>query len=562
MELFAVVIVVFVISSIYSFFASRKAVKQRRIDLEKTFGQAPSYRTDLTSVDAYWAQFMAEHKDLQPVDDITWNDLDMDEVFHRINVCQTSVGEENLYKTLRLAKGVPEEYESWLAALRSNKEDRLNCQTYLTQLGRADHNGLAAFLSGANRVNTLSAWLLTILGFLPVAGLVSMLFIGFTGLLIALAAAIFNLVYAVYFKQKVSASLSGMRYLSRMLWCTGKLSQIKIKGLEGVLDPIKELHKVFRPIKSKVSALTAENMNYSNADMMGEFVQMFLLSDPRAYAKSANLILKNKEKAWELYEMVGLLDTLITVVSFRKSLGAVCKPTYHDDMSVEMERMGHPLLIRPIENTCELKRDTLITGSNASGKSTFIKAVAVNALLAQAINTCAAKTFKMPHALVISSMALKDSIVKGDSYFVAEIKSLRRIMEQSKTRPCLCFVDEILRGTNTIERIAASAAVLYSLSQANCLCLVASHDIELTRILENEFDNYHFSETVSDAGVTFDYLLKPGPSKTRNAIVLLSTMGFDERIIQQAHSLVKTFEDTNAWPTFTKGEPLNAPSQS
>jgi len=561
MELIAILVVFFVGSFVYSIFSSRKAVKTRRKYLENSFGQPPSARekADMTSVDSAWVQYQADHPDTQAIDDITWNDLDMDAVFNRINICQTSVGEEQLYKTLRLANGVDAAFESHVKALYRDKEGRLNCQSYLSQLGKAPHSGLAAFLAGANKVHTLDYRLLTFLGVLPFLLLLSSFFIGFLGLLLAIPAAIFNVCYTAYFKTKVPASLSGMHYLSTMLWCAGKLCDVKVEGLSDLLAEIREAYQVFKSVKSKLSSVTAESMSYSNADALGEFGKLFLMTDVKSYAKSAHLIFKNKEKAWALYEKLGMLDMLISVASFRKSLGAVCAPTYHDAMRIEMERMGHPLLIRPVENSCEIKRDTLVTGSNASGKSTFIKAVAVNALLAQAINTCAAKAFTLPRALVISSMALRDSIVKGDSYFVAEIKSLRRIAETAQKRPCLCFVDEILRGTNTIERIAASAAVLYSLSRENCLCLVASHDIELTRILENEFDNCHFSETVSDEGVTFDYVLKPGPSNTRNAILLLSTMGFDKMIIDQAHSLVKTFEDTNAWPTFTNGEDSHAP---
>lgn len=560
MEFLVILAVFFVGSFIYSIVSSKKAVKERRKYLENSFGQPPAAqeRADMTSVDSAWVQYLADHPDTEAIDDITWNDLDMDEVFHRINICQTSVGEEQLYKALRMANGVDAQFEGRVKAIYRDKEGRVNCQSLLSQLGKAPHSGLAAFLAGANKVHTLDYRLLMLLGYLPFLLLLSSVFIGFTGLVLAIPSAIFNVCYTAYFKTKVPASLSGMRYLSTVLWCAGKLSNVQVEGLSGLLEEIRGAYQVFKSVKSKLSSVTEESMNFSNADALGEFGKLFLMTDVKSYAKSARLIFKNKEKAWVLYEKLGMLDMLISVASFRKSLGAVCVPTYHEEMRIEMERMGHPLIIRPVENSYELKRDTIVTGSNASGKSTFIKAVAVNALLAQAINTCAAKEFKIPRALVISSMALRDSIVKGDSYFVAEIKSLRRIMEMAKKRPCLCFVDEILRGTNTIERIAASAAVLYSLSRENCLCLVASHDIELTRILKNEFDNCHFSETVSDEGVTFDYILKPGPSKTRNAILLLSTMGFDEKVIDEAHGLVKTFEETNAWPAFTNGGDAHA----
>ncbi len=108
-----------------------------------------------------------------------------------------------------------------------------------------------------------------------------------------------------------------------------------------------------------------------------------------------------------------------------------------------------------------MERNTLVTGSNASGKSTFLKALAVNAILAQTIGVCFAQEFRFGRARVMSSMAVRDSVRGGESYFVAEIRSLKRILDAAEGKtPVLAFVDEILRGTNTIERIAASAAVL------------------------------------------------------------------------------------------------------
>jgi DNA mismatch repair ATPase MutS len=116
-----------------------------------------------------------------------------------------------------------------------------------------------------------------------------------------------------------------------------------------------------------------------------------------------------------------------------------------------------------------------------------------------------------------------------------------------QSRPCTCYIDEILRGTNTIERIAASAAVLKYIHMQNSLIIAASHDIELTSILAGDYDNYHFSEQITQEGVQFDYKLKEGPSKTRNAIKLLSSLGFDQAITDHAYELAKGYETNKTW---------------
>jgi DNA mismatch repair ATPase MutS len=143
-------------------------------------------------------------------------------------------------------------------------------------------------------------------------------------------------------------------------------------------------------------------------------------------------------------------------------------------------------------------------------------------------------------------MALRDSIEKKESYFVTEIKSLRRILKKTEESFCYCFIDEILRGTNTIERIAASSSVLESLGKTGSCIYVASHDIELTELLR-DYTNVHFRETYEGDDIIFDYKLLEGPSDSTNAILLLKVMGFGDDIIEQAQRRVENFLETRSW---------------
>ena len=145
-------------------------------------------------------------------------------------------------------------------------------------------------------------------------------------------------------------------------------------------------------------------------------------------------------------------------------------------------------------------------------------------------------------------MALKDDILNSESYFMVEIRSLKRIVDNvNNEKPTLCFVDEILRGTNTIERIASSCEVLGYLSLGNCLCFAATHDIELTYLLEGKFDNYHFEENITDKDIEFDYKLHRGKAQSRNAIKLLSFMGYDADIVGKASNRAADFVNTGKW---------------
>ena len=191
----------------------------------------------------------------------------------------------------------------------------------------------------------------------------------------------------------------------------------------------------------------------------------------------------------------------------------------------------------------------LITGSNASGKSTFLKTVAINCILAQTIHTCMADCFKASMFRVCSSMALRDDIEGGESYYIVEIKALKRIMDELRTEgaPVLCLVDEVLRGTNTVERIAASVQILRSLGIHKCLCFAATHDIELTQLLKGEYSNYHFEEKIEDNDISFSYKIISGRAKTRNAIKLLGIMGYSEEIVSKAEKMTEDFLKTGNW---------------
>jgi len=249
-----------------------------------------------------------------------------------------------------------------------------------------------------------------------------------------------------------------------------------------------------------------------------------------------------------MYETLGRLEASIAVASYRKSVNYWEIPQFVDHPSIDVENLYHPLIEEPVANTVMFGRSVMITGSNASGKSTFVKALAINGILSQSIHTVLATKFAAPLSYYISSMAISDNVMTAESYYIAEIRSLKRMIDTINQYPfCICFIDEILKGTNTIERIAASASILNYLSELNCLCLVASHDIELTQMLHNGYDNYYFCETINTDKIYFDYKIHKGVSTTRNAIKLLEIMGYDKHIVTHANHLASHFSNDHKW---------------
>ena len=141
-----------------------------------------------------------------------------------------------------------------------------------------------------------------------------------------------------------------------------------------------------------------------------------------------------------------------------------------------------------MKNSINADKSVLLTGSNASGKSTFIKSIAINSIFAQTIHTVLADSYTSSFYYIYSSMALRDDLQNNESYYIVEIKSLQRILEKAAQSdvPVLCFIDEVLRGTNTLERIASSSEIVgVLLARKGAMCFAATHDVELTNMLKN-----------------------------------------------------------------------------
>jgi DNA mismatch repair ATPase MutS len=288
-------------------------------------------------------------------------------------------------------------------------------------------------------------------------------------------------------------------------------------------------------------------------DVVIEYIKIVLLKELIDYEYLCNAVAKHQNELIQAYDAVGILDSLICIASFRESIPSYCEPDLiiHSSYSakhLEFDEIYHPLIGNPIANSLAIDRSVLVTGSNASGKSTFLKTVAINAILAQAFHTCLARKYSSTMFAVFTSMALRDSMKNGESYFIAEIKSIKRIMDYiNSDTPCLCLIDEVLRGTNTIERIAASSQVLLELAGQNCICIAATHDIELTFILEGSYRNVHFQETITDNGILFDYKLRDGRASSRNAIKLLQLMGYSAAIVAEAEKRADGFVNRGSW---------------
>ena len=194
----------------------------------------------------------------------------------------------------------------------------------------------------------------------------------------------------------------------------------------------------------------------------------------------------------------------------------------------------HPLITpeKVVANSAEINdKVTVITGSNMSGKTTFLRTIAINMVLGFAGANVCAKSFSASYMRIFTSMRVSDDAVNGISTFFAEILRIKEMAEYIKKEqelPAACFIDEIFKGTNSADRIVGAENALTKLSEGNALTMVSTHDFELCDLKDAEghnVTNHHFEEYYEGDEIRFDYKIKDGRCTTRNAMALLRMAG-------------------------------------
>jgi len=484
------------------------------------------------------------------IDDITWGDLDMDRIFKRLNYTQSTAGEDFLYSMLRLPLFDQEqlaEREKLITLFQEDESLRVSLQYNLYQLGFSKEAGLAEWLHGSPLEMKISILPYLALAFLFLASPLFFLINPGFGIFMVLILMITNMTVHTRTTQKnLYIYLEPVKYLIRIISAAGKISKIKHESLNAYMEKLSELYR-------KLNTFSMQNFMYMQAPMQDPFTELLktmFLAEIIFFKSAMKELLKNQSKLRELYNILGMLDSCLSIASFRDSVDIWCKPCLQNRQIpyFAVSDPWHPLIENPVLNSLQMDRPVLLTGSNASGKSTWLKVCAVNILLSQTIHTCTAKAYNGSYFRLFSSMALRDDIISGESYYIVEIRSLKRILDALEEEPpVFCVIDEVLRGTNTVERIAASSEVLGLIARKKCLCMAATHDLELVNLLKDEFTNFHFQEQISGEKIIFDYILYPGPARTRNAIRLLSLMGYDRNLAENAEQRAKRFMEKGVW---------------
>ena len=488
----------------------------------------------------------------QVLSDKTCNDLDFRELFMFVDRTNSRVGQQTLYNKLRtipLNTGKLAVTEKLIEYFTLNADSRIEAQSQLIKLNEPEAFYITSLFQEDQINQPKWFFIVRILSFTSILSII-LLFFNQVMLFVLFATFVINMIIHYWNKKNVNQYLSSIPQLLRLngiaseLFKTDLLKEINPNLRESIdiLDKIRNRMMFFR-LEAKLQG----DMEAVFWGILEIFKILFLLEPLLLFGVLKQLDTKRKEIE-DVFEFVGQVDSLISIASLRNGPGKYCIPTITtEQIGIIANDVYHPLIIDCVSNSISVEQKSiLLTGSNMSGKTSFIRTVGINVIAGLTLNTCFAEQFSMPRMSILSAIRISDDLMNDKSYYFEEVLTIKEMIDQSeKGRPNLFLLDEIFKGTNTVERISAGKAVLSYLTRADNIVFVSTHDIELADLLNGEYELYHFSEKVDHKTVDFDYKLKDGRLKNRNAIRILQINDYPESIIEEAIELSKVLDKTS-----------------
>lgn len=291
------------------------------------------------------------------------------------------------------------------------------------------------------------------------------------------------------------------------------------------LQAIHQLSRLLSAFDNRLNVLT------------GLLLNGFLLWDAQCILRLEKWKIRYRDHFADWVEGMAETDALISLATFHFNFPDYCFPEFMDSGMIRATALGHPLI--PYEqrvcNDFSIPSEgmvVMITGANMAGKSTFLRAAGVNVVLALTGAPVCARQFALKPSGLFTSMRTSDSLLHGESYFYAELKRIKMIMDElAGGRKMLIILDEILKGTNSDDKHRGSLAVLGRIFSLGGTAIIATHDLELAKsesLYGGRMINKCFEIEIDGAEVSFDYKLRDGITQKMNASLLMRQMGIVE----------------------------------
>lgn len=470
-------------------------------------------------------------------------------LFHLLNRCATSLGNIKLanwliaYSSIDIVK----ERQESVQELTSKLEWKQHLQVLLLFNNQGLENSInKLFLYFKNAPISSSKWLELYVKWVPFLTIPLIIFSFFIPKLIALLIllGIINLfVIQVNHSRvertasligKVGATLSkfskAFDLIEKEKW-NSKLNQSLAKKMKGEGE-----NKLSHQIKHL--SVLIDRLDLVSGIFIGFFLNVTMLWEIRQFLLIEKWKVKNEINIENAFDVIASFEALISISSLQVNNPDWSFPEVinHDKYILTAKTIGHPLIERNIrvdndfELNGELKID-IITGSNMAGKSTFLRTLGINTVLALCGAPVCAKEMKLTCMTIFTYMRIRDSLNENTSTFKAELDRLRLLLNVLEKEEKVYFlIDEMLRGTNSVDKYRGSKAIIEKLIERGAVGIVATHDLQIAH-LEHKYPdyirNFYFDIQVKGDEMQFDYKLKKGECKTFNASLLLKQLGIE-----------------------------------
>ena len=472
------------------------------------------------------------------------HDLDLfgdGSVFQYVNRCSTHSGKQRLANLLKgplLAEKEINDHQEAFRELAGNTAFRQHIQAAGMEIDEqaGDREQLKEWIRHPSFLYPKKGYAIFLIAFpiITLGAIVASFFFSRAGG-VAVLCAIFQWIFLAFHLRKVNAF---HQYISRKKTVLAKFAHMLhyMQGQTFNASLLKEMSAKADEAGNRVQSL-ASLVNALDArlnSMTNVVVNSLLLYDLQCVYRLEKWKEENAANLMQWLDAISAAELYSSIGTFSFNHPSFCWPEIQPSFSLTAKDLGHPLLDPSACVTNDLLADReqsvlIITGANMAGKSTFLRAVGVNVVLALAGAPVCATEFKCPVIHLRTGMRTADSLKDNQSYFYAELNRLKSIMDELRGgKPVLILLDEILKGTNSTDKQAGSIALVKQLLPHHCLALIATHDIvlgELEGIYPTRIRNFCFEANIENDQLSFDYKLKKGIAVKMNATFLMKKMG-------------------------------------
>ena len=466
-----------------------------------------------------YSKFFDTGNDLITKDDYKELDLDLfgkNSLFQYLSICKTKYGRLKLKEALTTPREEDSDYTNTIYEL-ANNEKTIEIEARLLEF-KSNSKTLdydIMYQAFETKIKFKPLFLLPILSFI---GTIVYLVLVFTLRLNPYFLFLFgfsNLIFAKLCLNNEVFSIDSTNYyylMDNYYYLSQELKNLdgKTKHLEDIKNEANKSISDLKRIKNILNLLSTRMNIIFN--VLSNILCIFDLFIILIFNKKAKSIINLKK----YFELIGELECMMSLANIGMDNECYSMPTNGD---IEGVNMYHPLIKNCVPNSLKPTGGIILTGSNMSGKTTFMRTLGICQTLYNAKGLIPAESFKSSNLNIYTSLRANDMLSEGISTFYAEILRMKKINEAIKSEKVLVLIDEIFKGTNATDRISASLKVIDKLNSFNANFIITTHDFELCDA--NNIINYHFNEEYIDDKISFDYMIKPGKCETKNAIYLL-----------------------------------------